>query len=259
MLSFSLRVAALPLLVALSACSSAESQPAEPKVVSTAIPASLKQTFADNLKKAGLSAKILDIHATEMTGIYWVSLEGLPAVFTSADGRFLIQGDVMQLGNNSINNIGDALMQTAATKLLAAVPTADQIIFSPVGKPKAIAYVFTDADCGYCRKLHSEINQINAKGIEIHYLAWPRSPQSMPDMNAVWCSEDRKSALTTAKQGLPVQAANCKNPVLAQRQIGMQLGIQGTPAIYSPQGKYLGGYMPADELAKALGMDATKP
>jgi thiol:disulfide interchange protein DsbC len=259
MLSFSLRVAALPLLVALSACSSAESQPAEPKAITTAVPADLNQTLTNNLKKAGLSAKILKIQATEMAGIYWVSLDGLPPIFTSRDGQFLIQGDVIQLGDNSVKNIGEGFVAQEATQLLTTIPLADQIIFSPVGTPKAVAYVFTDADCGYCRKLHSEMSQINAKGIEVRYLAWPRSPQSMPDMNAIWCSEDRKSAMTTAKQGMPVQAANCKNPVLAQRQIGMQLGIQGTPAIYSPQGKYLGGYMPADELAKALGIDATKP
>lgn len=253
MLPTSIRYAILPLLVALSACSSAESQPAPPKAVSTVVPTGLKQTFADNLKKAGLSAKILDIRATEMTGMYWVTLEGLPPVFTNADGQFLIQGDVIKLGNNSLTNIGDNLTQQNAAKLLAAVPAADQIIFAPA-KTKAVAYVFTDADCGYCRKLHNEIGQINAKGIEIRYLAWPRSPQSMPDMNAVWCSEDRKSALTTAKQGMPVQAAACQNPVMAQRQLGLQLNVQGTPAVFSEQGKYLGGYMPADELAKALGV-----
>jgi thiol:disulfide interchange protein DsbC len=128
------------------------------------------------------------------------------------------------------------------------------IVFSPQGKPKSTVYVFTDADCGYCRKLHSEMDQILAQGIEVRYLAWPRSPQSMPDMNAVWCSEDRNSAMTQAKNGIKVQAASCENPVMKHREIGMQIGVNGTPAIYTPDGKYLGGYIPAPELAKQLGL-----
>jgi thiol:disulfide interchange protein DsbC len=255
MLPLSIRLAALPLLVAMSACSSTDSQPAEPKAVTTAVPQTLQETLSKNLKTAGLEAKIIDIKATEMAGIYWVTLEGLPPVFTSADGKYLIQGDVLKLAKNNVVNIAEPLIQADASKLLAAVPAKDEIIFAPQGKAKAVAYVFTDADCGYCRKLHSEIGQINAKGIEIRYLAWPRSAQSLPDMNAVWCSEDRKSALTSAKNGMPVKAASCDNPVMKQRELGMQLGVQGTPAIYSQTGKYLGGYIPANDLANMLGVN----
>ena len=245
----------LPLMVALSACSSTESQPAEPKaVVSANVPASLQKTLGDNLKAAGISAKIMAIKATEMQNMYWVSFEDMPPLFVSGDGLYVIQGDVMRLGKNKVSDISAPMVQGENSRLLQSIPLKDEIVFAPEGKPRAVAYVFTDADCGYCRKLHSEMAQINAKGIEVRYLAWPRSAQSMPDMNAVWCSEDRKSAMNQAKQGMPVQAAACENPVMQQRKIGAQMGVNGTPAVYSPQGEYLGGYMPADELAKKLGL-----
>lgn len=251
--SISVRLLACSLLLTSAACSSSESQPATPKA-SGAVPANLAQQLTANLKNAGLNSNVLSVQSTEIPGIYWVTLKGLPPVFTTADGKHIIQGDVVRLEKNDIIDIATPMMQADAAKLLASVPSTEMVTFSPQGKPKATIYVFTDADCGYCRKLHSEMDQILEKGIEVRYLAWPRSPQSMPDMNAVWCSEDRNSAMTQAKNGIKVQAAACENPVMKHREIGMQIGVNGTPAIYAPNGKYLGGYIPAPELAKQLGL-----
>ena len=264
-----LRTSLLAMVVALSACSS-NSQPvssstsAEPSkasltntvagnAASNPIPADLAQKFSQNLTKAGLNAKILDIQATEVSGIFWVTLQGLPAVFTTADGQYILQGDLVKLGQNTVTDVTAPLIQAKASKLFNQLDVKDLVVYKPA-TTKAVAYVFTDVDCGYCRKLHSEMADMNAKGIEIRYLAWPRSPQITPKMQAVWCSEDRNAAMDAAKHGLPVSAPSCKDPVAAQHQLGMQLGVNGTPAIYSADGKYLGGYIPAAELAKMLGV-----
>ncbi|MEC7120663.1 MAG: DsbC family protein [Pseudomonadota bacterium] len=249
----SVRSTTLALLVAVSACSNS-SQSAPSPASTQSVPASLKQSLGNNLKKAGLNATILDIQPTEANGIFWVTLDGLPAVFTTADGQYIIQGDVIRLGQNQVTDVTAPLVQATATKLFGQIDQKDLVIYRPTTPVKAVAYVFTDADCGYCRKLHSEMAQINEKGIEIRYLAWPRAAQIVPKMEAIWCSEDRNSAMDAAKHGLPVESPKCANPVMKQHQLGQQLGVNGTPAVYSVDGKYLGGYIPAAELAKMLGV-----
>ncbi|MBC7752179.1 MAG: DsbC family protein [Candidatus Saccharibacteria bacterium] len=258
---------AATLLLTISGCSKASSDtpsttPASVAATTTTqtiagnAPESVRKAIAARIQKAGLDAKIAAIISTEMPNLYWVTFNDVPPVYMSGDGQFLLQGDLVKLGDNEVIKISDSLKAQETKRLITAIPEKDLIIFSPASKPKAVIYAFTDVDCGYCRKLHGEIEQINAKGIEVRYLAWPRSAGDVAINQAVWCSEDRKSAITTAKHGLPVQAPDCKSPVLEQRRIGMQIGVNGTPAIYNSDGKYLGGYMPANDLAKILNIDA---
>ncbi len=261
---------AATLLFTISGCSNASSDPAPaktaeqtnapqqttaPQVVRGDAPESVRKAISASLQKADLDAPIASISSTEMPNLYWVTFNDVPAVFMSGDGQFLLQGELVRLGDKKVTNLSESLNAQEAKRLITSVPDKDLIIFSPSTKPKAVIYAFTDVDCGYCRKLHSEMDQINARGIEVRYLAWPRSPADVAINEAVWCSEDRKAAITTAKHGLPVQAPACKSPVLEQRRIGMQLGVNGTPAIYSADGKYLGGYIPADDLGKILKVD----
>ncbi|AXI01664.1 DsbC family protein [Aquirhabdus parva] len=256
---------ATTLLLAISGCSKAAPEAADKKApapvaaatqqsdeITGNAPESVRKAIVEHLKTAEIPAHINAITSTELPNIYWVTFDDVPPVFISGDGQFLLQGNVVKLGKGTVTNVSDALNATEAKRLLATVADKDMIIFSPKGKPKAVVYAFTDVDCGYCRKLHAEMDQINAKGIEVRYLAWPRSPADVAVNKAVWCSEDRKSAITTAKHGLPVQAPACADPVMAQRQIGMKIGVNGTPALYTVDGDYLGGYIPADDLAKAL-------
>lgn len=96
------------------------------------------------------------------------------------------------------------------------------------------------------------MSEINAKGIEVRYIAWPRGEQFMPAMESVWCSADRQAAFNQAIAGAPLPPATCKNPVRAQYQLGLNMGVNGTPAIYNEEGVYLGGYLSPDELVQRL-------
>lgn len=125
------------------------------------------------------------------------------------------------------------------------------IVFPAKGETKAAIYVFSDPTCHYCQKLHAEIDQTNAKGIEVRYLAWPRGEQMLALSEAVWCSKDRKDAITRAKKGENITADTCANPVKEHVALGYSLGVSGTPAIFAENGTQLGGYLPSDELAKS--------
>ena len=214
----------------------------------------LQQLLAANLAKSGITAKITSVTATSMPNIYWVKAEGLPAFFTDVTGQYVVQGDIIKVGGAKPEHISANLQAQDAKASLASIDKKDMIIFPAKGQMKAAIYVFTDADCGYCRKFHSEIDEVNALGIEVRYLPWPRSEQTMPIMEKIWCSSDRKKALTDAKLGMPINAPTCSNPVRKIYELGANLGINGTPAVFDTEGHQLGGYVPPAELAQALNL-----
>ena len=220
---------------------------------STGNDATVVKALQANLKSSGIEETIVSAVPTDMDGIYWVTAEGLPSFFTDKAGKHIIQGQIIAVGDAAPVDISAALVATTAQEALKAVDKKDMVIYPAKGETKAVIYAFTDADCGYCRKLHSEMDDINARGIEVRYLAWPRSQESVPKMEAIWCSQDRKAAMDQAKIGANVQAPSCANPVQEHMALGSKLGVRGTPAVFTETGQQVGGYLPAAELAQAVG------
>ena len=215
--------------------------------------ATVVKALQANLKSSGIEETIVSAVPTDMDGIYWVTAEGLPSFFTDKAGKHIIQGQIIAVGDAAPVDISAALVATTAQEALKAVDKKDMVIYPAKGETKAVIYAFTDADCGYCRKLHSEMDDINARGIEVRYLAWPRSQESVPKMEAIWCSQDRKAAMDQAKIGANVQGPSCANPVQEHMALGSRLGVRGTPAVFTETGQQVGGYLPAAELAQAVG------
>lgn len=252
-------------LVALGACSKQEDKKADTSITATT-PVSgeastlternaqqrLQQTLQTNLEKAGIKAKVMSIHPTALKSMFWVTLEDFPSFFVSSDGQYVFQGDLLRLEDKKVHSITEDLQAVTNKAEFEKLDPKDLIIYPAKGKTKHVIYVFTDASCPYCHKFHEHMPEINSKGIEVRYIAWPRGEQFFPTMQAVWCSEDRKSALDTAFAGIAVQAEQCENPVMAQYQLGHKIGVNGTPAVYSSEGKYLAGYIEPAELLKKL-------
>lgn len=213
--------------------------------------ATFKKQLTANFKASGFETNIKKVTASAVPNLVWVHAEGLPSFFADKSGKFIIQGDVIELGKAEPIDISAPLKQADAKALLANVNAKDMIIYKPKGEVKSVVYAFTDVDCGYCRKLHSEMAQINDAGVEVRYLAWPRSAQSIPSMESIWCSDERNITMNTAKSGGSVTPKKCDNPVEAQVELGMQLGVRGTPAIFTESGKQIGGYLPPNRLAEA--------
>ena len=111
------------------------------------------------------------------------------------------------------------------------------IVFSPAN-PKMTITVFTDVDCGFCRKLHSQIADLNKAGVKVRYMMYPRTgpgTESWDKAEPVWCAADRNDALTRAKKGEPVKGKACGDAVDQGRSTrsGVDLGVEGTPAIFT--------------------------
>lgn len=192
-----------------------------------------------------------DIRPSPVNGLYEVTL-GSSVGYASSDGKFLIAGDLFDLETQT--NITKSHRAALRAKAIANLKEDQLIVFSPE-KPKYTITVFTDVDCGYCRKLHSEIAEYTKRGIRVRYAAFPRSgpgTASWRKAEAVWCAKDRKQAITLAKQGQPIDGPKCATPVAAEYQLGEDLGVDGTPAVFTDSGEQVGGYVPAAELIKYL-------
>ncbi len=192
-----------------------------------------------------------------MPGLYEVSVKGGPTLYVTADGGFFVAGDLFAVGPGGFTNLAEQKRSADRRQALSALKPADMIVFAPPN-PKATITVFTDVDCGYCRKFHQEVPELNAMGIAVHYLGFPRAglgSSSFRKIATAWCSADRGGTLTRLKNGENVPDNVCPdNPIAAEYALGEQLGVTGTPALVLEDGTLIPGYQPAAELARLLGV-----
>nr|VFJ66747.1 MAG: Thiol:disulfide interchange protein DsbC [Candidatus Kentron sp. DK] len=188
---------------------------------------------------------------TPIPGLFEI-VSGTTVVYVSGNGRFVIEGDIFDLEDGK--NLTEKKRNLARKEIIDSVDEKSLIVFAPDNARHTIT-VFTDVDCGYCRKLHKEVNLLNEAGIAVRYLGFPRAgPDSgtYGKMAAVWCAKDRKKAMTDAKNGKPVPASQCDHPLDEHLAIGRKIGVRGTPAILLEDGSLISGYLPAARLRKVL-------
>lgn len=172
--------------------------------------------------------------------------------YASEDGEYFLQARVYHIEDGIVDVTENSLKKM---RLDGINKFADSAIEFKAENEKYVVNVFTDATCGYCRKLHNEIDQINALGITVRYLAFPRAglnSQVYKDAVSIWCSDDPQDAITQAKAGEQVPSASCANQVAEQYNFGKQIGVNGTPNIVLPDGSVIPGYQPAKQLELAL-------
>lgn len=223
----------------------------------TKVPQAVEAKVRAALQEALPSQTVEAVFAVPMPGVVGIELEGNNLLYASEDGRFILTGELYEM-TAPIRNLGEARRSVKRKEVMDAVPVEDMLVFSPKGEVKTHVSVFTDVDCGYCRKLHLEMAELNALGIEVRYLAYPRAGVGSPTYNKIvsaWCAGNPNEALTSLKAGKTIPTATCDNPVASQFDIGNQIGVRGTPAIVTASGELLPGYMPAADLAAAVGLE----
>lgn len=224
--------------------------------------AQLSQEQVDKLRSAldqpALGLSVESVEASEMPGLFAVQFINGPVVYANEDGSFFIVGDLHSVGPDGFVNLTEKRRDQSRLTLLASVDMADMIVFSPEGETKDHVTVFTDVTCFYCQKLHQEVPELNAMGIEVRYMAYPRAGLASDGYNKLataWCAEDPQTTLTRLKAKKTVKEQLCDpNPIADQFALGQQAGVRGTPAIVTSSGKMLPGYQPAAELAAAIGV-----
>lgn len=196
-------------------------------------------------------AKIDLIKPSEINGLYEVR-SGANIFYVTDDGKYLMQGQLFDAQTKK--NITETKMADVRRVALDKIGVENMIVFAPQTSKHQVS-VFTDIDCGYCRKLHSELDQYMAQGITIRYLFFPRAgkgSESYKKAVSVWCAADKQKALTAAKKNEAIESKDCANPIDEQMQLGEDFGMNGTPMIVTEKGNILPGYVPAARLAGIL-------
>ena len=228
---------------------------------SAALAASPADTIKQQFKQSFPQISLSKVEKTPVSGIYQVVTSSGELLHASADGKHLFTGDMLRMEAIGSVNVSEQWRSTQRVESLKELKDKDLVVYPAKGEEKGEVLVFTDTSCGYRRKFHTEIPEINEKGITVKYVAWPRyglqSPAGQTMLN-VWCSDDRESAMTEAKTNKPVSAPAGKtcDTALIQDQIalGQRVGVRGTPAVYTNSGRQLGGYVKAGQLAQQLGL-----
>ncbi|EZQ18831.1 bifunctional protein-disulfide isomerase/oxidoreductase DsbC [Pseudomonas sp. G11-1] len=218
----------------------------------TQVWADAEQSIRQSLDKLSFPVAVSAISETPVNGLYQIQLDNGRVLYGSADGKYLVQGALIAVNDGQPRNLTAEVEAKAIGEVINGISREDLVIFAPK-QPKTHITVFTDVDCGYCRKLHEEIGDLNELGIEVRYAAFPRAgldSKTAEVMGSIWCADDRQAAMTRAKQGKSITPVTCENPIAEQYQLGAQVGVQGTPAIFMANGTLVPGYKPAQALAQ---------
>lgn len=211
------------------------------------------------LDSPAMGLKVATVEASEVPGLLEVQFEAGPMVYATQDGSYFILGDLFQVNDGEFVNLAEKRRDGERLAKLNALDTKDMIVFPAEGETRAHISVFTDVTCFYCQKLHQEVPELNKRGIEVRYLAYPRSGMDSPgyrQLVGAWCSENQQETLTSLKNKEAVPVTQCDdNPVAAQYQLGQELGVRGTPAMITETGQMIPGYQSADQLMVTLGLN----
>lgn len=220
-------------------------------------------TFADErmeeVRKAVLGilsgqVSLDNLVESPIAGIYEATI-GNNIYFILLKDNHLIVGDAINIATGA--SLGDEKKHSAIARVVTDTTVEDMVVFAANGESKRYMTVFTDIDCGYCRRLHREVPILNAAGLEVRYMAFPRAGIGSPSYDkivTVWCDSNPQSAMTASKNGENLPMSSCENPVANQFQAANQAGINGTPTLVLDDGTVIGGYVPAEELLNRIGL-----
>ena len=212
--------------------------------------------FLDSLKSIlPASFEIESVSVSPQEGFYEVNLSDGSLIYVSNDGKSIFYGDLLRITDEGILNLSDESKAKARLDKIEELDRTTLITFK-AKNPLHQIYVFTDVDCGYCRKFHSQIQAYNELGIQVNYLAFPRqglASEAGQKIISAWCSTEKNKSLTLLKQGEDIEMINClNNPVESHYNLGRSMGVQGTPAILKEDGSIIPGFIEPDRLIKLL-------
>lgn len=219
----------------------------------------VEKRIVDGLKQWRPDLSFSHVVQTPIEGLYHVQVINGPVIYVSANGDYLIQGELINVQPGGVaTKWREVMLAPYRKELLATADVKDMVVFKAEGATKAVISVFTDIDCGFCRKLHAEMPALNQMGIEVRYLAYPRhglQSGAAQKLESVWCADDQQQAMNIMKQGGSIEPRSCKGDVMAAHyQLARELGISGTPAVILADGTLISGYRRAGEFKQILGL-----
>ena len=228
-------------------------------IAGTSADATVTKQLKSALEASSNGLAVESIEVSEIPGIYAVQFANGPLVYSTAAGDHFVVGDMFRTEPGGFINLAELRRDDVRKRKIGAIDAGDMIVFSPATPPRATITVFTDVTCFYCQKLHKEVPELNKRGVEVRYLAYPRAglaSDGYRQLASAWCSDNPQETLTRLKNKQSVPDNVCtSNPIASQYELGQEVGVRGTPAIVMESGKMLPGYQTAEELIATLGLD----
>ncbi|MCG8315864.1 MAG: DsbC family protein [Pseudomonadales bacterium] len=243
-----------------AAASVEQSEPDTSEIKAQQVETSPVDLIKNNLMSNLPQLQVVQVLPSSAEGIYQVEINNGEVIHVTADGQHIINGDMLVVKAGGVENVTEAWRSEKRIAALAELKDENLVVFQAEGEEKGEVIAFTDTSCGYCQKMHLEIPQLNAMGITVKYAAWPRYGLQSPagqTMANIWCSADRQEAMTLGKTRKPVPKPEGDCDVSAindQIALGRTLGVRGTPAVFLSDGRKVGGYRPAADLAAEFGV-----
>lgn len=212
-----------------------------------------EQQLRESLAELAPDLPITTVAESPLPGVYEVVSEG-QVYYLTPDGKFMLEGSIIDL--EARVNLSEQRRGQLQLSLIQEVPEEQMVVFNnEAGDATRWITVFTDTDCGFCQKLHREIETITDADIKVRYLLFPRAGIDSPssrELESVWCANDQQAAMTAAKTGGSVKEASCENPIQSHMDLAGRVGLRGTPLIYLDDGTKIPGYRPAEELIRMV-------
>ena len=220
---------------------------------------SLEEKITAALNAGGSAPiKVQEVKKTPAEGLLEVTLDNGLVLYATEAGDHFVVGDLYAIRKEGLVNLAEEKRELDRVAQIDGVALDQMIVFTPEGETRDYITVFTDVTCFYCQKLHKEVADLNSRGIEVRYLAYPRGgpdSEGALKLSTAWCADNPQKTLTQMKAGVALPLADCdSSPVAAQYQLGSAMGVRGTPAIVTSSGQMIPGYKPAAELAAVLGL-----
>ena len=219
-----------------------------------------KQAIVKRLEEKLPGIEISDLNQSPVDGFYQVFFSG-QLLYVSENGQYIFTGNLLELADGApVNHSQIALGQQESKKApmraakIADLNESDMVVYKAPDEQHVIT-VFTDIDCGYCRKLHREMPNLNKNGVTVRYLAFPRAGIGSDAYNklvSVWCSDDRLAAMDEAKLKRKFGKDSCKNPIADQYKLTREFNLSGTPSLILSDGELIGGFIPVEDLVAHL-------
>ncbi|HKM15997.1 MAG TPA: DsbC family protein [Marinospirillum sp.] len=216
-----------------------------------------KDVIQERLQEIDARIEVVALKDAPINDFYEVQLSSGDILYVSKQSNHILAGNLLEITDSGLVDLTEIARSAVRIQAIQAVPEADQVVFAAKGKTKAIVQVFTDSTCPYCSRLHEQVPELNKQGVEVRYLAFPRQGlqgKGFNDLVNVWCADNRQQAMTAAKKGKPLANKQCDHPIAEQYALGQKLGVQGTPAIFLPDGRLIPGFVSAERLISELGL-----
>ena len=190
------------------------------------------------------------VTGSEFPGLFEVRMADSSVIYTDANGTYILQGEIIR-SKDKVN-----MTRERSEKLLKGeykdldVKDAIKVV---TGNGKRKFAVFADPNCGFCKKFEQEL--VGFKDAPMYvYLIPILGPSSVDKAKQIWCAKDQAAAWTDwMVKGTAPADAICDTSAIDRNQAWARKSkVTGTPAIFFPGGKRVGGYMPMDQLEARL-------